>query len=418
MHPRLATIAVLGAVLVACSSTVPSDSAPSSATAGPGPSQSPAPSMTTADATATYAAIASQVEKIRALQPTASVAPVLIDEAQLRTNLEADFDRSNPGDVLAASERTLKTLGLLPAAASLRQQILDLQSGQVAGYYSPKQNELFVVSRSGGIGPTERVTYAHEFTHELQDQHFDLDRLGLDAPDQSDRSLARLSLVEGDAVSVQQTWMGQSLTPEELGQLQAAALEPGSVAAIVNAPAILRETSLFPYLSGFAFVEQLIASGGYTAVDAAFGRPPDSTEQILHPEKYASREVPVTVTPATDLADRVGTGWKAAGQDTLGELQLRVWLHEGNVPASVSQPAAAGWGGDRLVLLEGPGDATVVVIESAWDSATDATEFADAARSAITGHALHGEVVHRAGSTKVSLAIGDDVTPLIGVLPG
>ena len=76
------------------------------------------------------------------------------------------------------SEDLLSTLGLLPEGSSLRQATLDFQAGQVAGYYSPDKDELFVVSRTGQtVGPVERVTYAHEFTHQLQDQNFDLDSL-------------------------------------------------------------------------------------------------------------------------------------------------------------------------------------------------------------------------------------------------
>src|SRR5450759_4295059 len=116
----------------------------------------------------------------------------------------------------AVGERTLIALGFLPAGSSLRALVLDLESGQVAGYYSPQEKQLFVVSRSGGIGPTQRSTYAHEFTHELQDQHFNLKSLGFQAPDQADRSLARLAMVEGDAVSVQTSWMQQHFGAADL----------------------------------------------------------------------------------------------------------------------------------------------------------------------------------------------------------
>ena len=344
--------------------------------------------------------------------------PVLIDEAQLRTNLTADFDRSNPAAVVANSERELIALGLIPASASLRVLVLDLQSGQVAGYYSPKQNELFVVSRAGGIGPTQRVTYAHEFTHELQDQHFDLDALDLEAPDQGDRSLARLSLVEGDAVSVQTKWMTTELTADELGQVFSDSLDPTGLAAFGRAPKILQETALFPYQAGVAFVQGLLAIGGYDAVNAAFSDPPASTEQIIHPEKYTAREAPIEVKPASGLATKLGSGWSEAARDTLGELTLRVWLQTGGVTASDATAAAAGWGGDRLVLFTGPGGAIALAIETTWDTAADATEFAAAATRALAGHGLSSGIVHTAGSTRVSLAIGPDVTQMAGALPG
>ena len=90
-------------------------------------------------------------------------------------------------------------LGLLPADASLKDLDVQLLSSQVAGLYDPDTKTMDVVSKSGQLGPVEQITYAHEFDHALQDQNFGLDKLGLDDTSDSDRTLARLSLPEGDA---------------------------------------------------------------------------------------------------------------------------------------------------------------------------------------------------------------------------
>jgi len=405
--------ALLMASLVGCG--------PATSSQSPTPTVEPSiavgPSASAADPTTVYAAIRAQVETIRGLQPTNDIAPVLIDEAQLKKNLQADFDRQNPAAAIAIGERTLIALGFLPRGSSLRALVLALQTGQVAGYYSPTEKQLFVVSRSGGVGPTQQSTYAHEFTHELEDQHFDLKSLGLQAADQGDRSLARLALVEGDAVSAQYSWMQQHFGPDDLAQLLKDAQDPAALAALNNAPPYLRDTALFPYTAGLAFVQGLLQTGGYKAVNAAFAKPPDSTEQIIHPDKYAAGEKPIAVVLASDLASRMGAGWSATGQDTLGELLLRLWLSEAGIASNLASDAAAGWGGDRLVLLEGPaGDA--VAVESVWDTAADADGFAAAAKTAMTARALTGTVVHVAGSTRVSLAIGTSSTTLAGFLPG
>jgi hypothetical protein len=381
------------------------------------PSTAVGPSASAADPATVYAAIRAQVETIRGLRPTNDIAPVLIDEARLKANLQADFDKQNPAAAIEIGERTLIALGFLPKGSSLRALVLALQAGQVAGYYSPTEKQLFVVSRSGAIGPTQRSTYAHEFTHELQDQHFDLTSLGLQAPDQGDRSLARLAMVEGDAVSVQYSWMQQNFGPADLAQVLADAQDPAALAALNNAPPYLRDTALFPYTAGLAFVQGLLQTGGYNAVNAAFAKPPDSTEQIIHPDKYAAGERPIAVVLPSDLASRMGAGWTATGQDTLGELLLRLWLSEAGIAPNLASDAAAGWGGDRLVLLGGPGG-DAVAVESAWDTAADADAFAAAARTAMTARALTGTVVHVAGSTRVSLAIGASSATLAGFLPG
>ena len=275
-----------------------------------------------------------------------------------------------------------------------------------------------MVSRTAAVGPADESTYAHEFTHQLQDQHFDLDKLGIDVSDQSDRSLARLALVEGDATSAQTTWMTQTLTSQELGEVFAAGLDPAALEAFNNAPEYLRETALFPYQEGLAFVMRLVATGGYPAVDAVFADPPDSTEQILHPDKYVNREAPIAVKIPAGLAKKIGAGWTEVGQDTLGEMLLRLWLKIGGTAGADATKAAAGWGGDRLALYRNPDGKTAIVLVTDWDTAADATEFDTAARAALAG--VQTTSAGRRSGTRVALAIGDPaaVQALDAVLDG
>ena len=117
-------------------------------------------------------------------------------------------------------------------------------------------------------------------------------------------------------------------------------------------PAALKAQLLFPYTTGLGFVQGLQNKGGWDAVDQAFGAPPDSTEQVLHPEKYAAHEPPVTIAIPADLATRLGAGWTVDLQDTMGEFGLRTWLESvGGLAAADAAAAADGWGGDRLVLV-------------------------------------------------------------------
>lgn len=417
-HPRGRRRRVLAAAaafaLAACGTTNPSGSTVPNPTflptATPGGSEPPAAEV--------YAAIRRDVEAIRGLHPTAAVDPVTIDGTELRKNLETEFDKENTADDLRFSEETLILLGLLPDGSSLRTLTLDFQGGQVAGYYSVEAKQLYVVSRSGGLGPAEEVTYAHEFTHQLQDQLFDLSKLGVDAANQSDRTLAQLALVEGDAVSVQTSWTVQNLTPEEMGQLLAASLDPAALEALRRAPPYLRETALFPYQDGLGYVTSLLSGSGYDGVNAAFAKPPDSTEQVLHPEKYAQHEASVDVELPGNLAKALGTGWSEAGQDTLGEFVLRLWLTQNGVATTLATTAAAGWGGDRLVLLRGPSGRLTIGLRTVWDTADDADEFAAAATTAIAHLGLDRVIRHAAGSKTVFLAIGDAAQQLVVALAG
>lgn len=381
----------------------PTASAASPSASGPAVSPTATP-----DAATTYATIERQVVAIRGLQPKAPVEPKVLDKAELKLHVEKEFRKDNPPEIVAANERLLKGLGLFPSGASLADLYVELLGSQVAGFYSPQDKALYVVSRSGALGPIERVTFAHEFTHALQDQTYDLKTFDLAEVGQGDRGLARLSLIEGDAVLVQTEWTKGNLTAAEAVELFRAALDPEALKILERMPPILRESLGFPYDAGLRFVMRLQGRGGWAAVDTAFRKPPASTEQVLHPEKYDAGEAPVAVDIPDDLPARMGPGWKSSLEDTLGEFQLGVWLRTAADRALVANAAAAGWGGDRVALLEGPDGAWAIALVTDWDTAGDAVEFADAAGVVVTKLGGPATVGSQPGSKRVTVLIGSD----------
>jgi len=391
-------------------SSPPSQTPPATTSPTPGGSVAPSAPASPADLSATYARIESDVRAIRGLQAKKEVDPVVLDDAGIKKITADGFKKDNPQALVDANERLLKGLGLLPADANLGELYVKLLGEQVAGLYSPDDKQLYVVSRSGKLGPTEKTTFAHEYTHALQDQNFDLGSLKLDEVGEGDKGIAGLSLVEGDATLVMSLWQIQHLSQADLLQLLGESLNPEVTASLDAMPKVLQESLLFPYTAGLSFVQALQASGGWDAVNAAFRDPPASTEQVLHPEKYASHEAPVDVTLPADLPAKLGPGWTKGLEDTLGEFQLKVWLDQagGGSGGPSADTAAAGWGGDRVMLLDGPNGARAIALKTAWDSAADASEFAAAA----------GPVVANLGDGKVSPgADGTTVTVLLGSSP-
>ena len=168
-------------------------------------------------------------------------------------------------------------------------------------------------------------------------------------------------------------------------------------------PPLVARQLTFPYEDGLAFASGLFGQGGWAAVDAAFASPPDSTEQIIHPEKYTSREKPINVA-APIKAKALGRGWSEATQDTIGELGTAVWL-EPTAGKRAAGDAAAGWGGDRVVLLEGPDDGWLVAWQTSWDTPADADAFAVAAQAHVATLANPATVVHVPGSSDVQVRI-------------
>ena len=170
---------------------MPGSPAPSSGTATASPSASP-------DDASVYAAIEAQVQELRGLKAKRPVDPKLLDEATLKTNIETSFLKANPPEQLAATQRIYELMGLVPAGTDLKALVPRApRAARSPATTTTKTKELYVVSKSGGLGPTERVTFAHEFDHALQDQNFGLKSLNLDAIGQGDRSLAALAVAGG-----------------------------------------------------------------------------------------------------------------------------------------------------------------------------------------------------------------------------
>jgi len=384
MNRPAVALAALVFMLAACGGASPSTSRSPDASPAPTSAPTPPPSAApTGDVAALYREIEDQVIAERGLPAKERIEPTVLPQDEAKARLKAQFEKDNPPDKIAVAEETLKALGLLPADASLNTLYVDMLGSQVAGFFDPATREIVVVSQSGAIGAVEKVTFAHEFTHVLQDQAFGLQGIDVDAVGQGDRSLGRLALVEGDATLMLTRWLAEHLPPAELGELLK--VDPEAQAQLARMPAILRETLMFPYQQGFTFVNSLWSRGGWQAVDRAYGRLPDSTEQVLHPAKYEAREMPVEVTlDAGALAKAMGAGWSATPEDTLGEFQLSVWLRENGVKALPAGDAAAGWGGDRLAYLRGPNGAYALALVTAWDSAGDVSEFLAAAKTAAS----------------------------------
>lgn len=395
------------------------------ASGGPGGSASPGASGSAGagDIVAIARAIEEQVVKIRGLSQKTAVDPKVVDQKAITDYITRSFDKDLDPRQVAADERLAKLLGVIPQSASLLDLTKELYGSQVVGLYSPDDKTLFVLQTGAGMSPSVKVTYSHEFTHALQDQHFDLVAYSklTDDRTQGDRSLAAVSLVEGDASAVMTVWSQTSLTMQELLQVAQEASDPQAAATMARLPVILRETALFPYTQGLGFVTSLVQSGGWPAVDKAFASPPASTEQVMHFDKYVAREAPVQVSLPDGLADRMGSGWTVGTTDTWGEFQISIWLRGASgASTAATANAAAGWGGDRVALLDGPGGARGAVWATAWDTAADATEFAAAARAAIASFKLSAEVVAQPGSRTVTLLIGSDdaVTNRLHVILG
>ena len=284
-------------------------------------------------------------------------------------NLDAD---TTPAEMYAA-EMLLKAFGLAPPDFAYRTFLIKLLSEQVAGYYDPKAKQFYLADWIELDG--QKPVMAHELTHALQDQHFNLRRFEKWPKGDSDAELAARALIEGDATLA----MTHYLTRHPMIALAfMRSSEDTPSEQFEQAPRAVRESLLFPYSEGSSWAMDVYERGGWAMVSKAFAKLPQSTEQILHPEKYFAYESPVKLT-LPSFARALGPGWKRIDNDVSGEWGYYLVLDEFLKDAKLSKQAAAGWGGDRFAIYEGPRKSGVFLAQvTVWDTATDAQEFFDA----------------------------------------
>ncbi len=284
--------------------------------------------------------------------------------------LKEAFDSEYPKEQALADERTLLAFDLLPAGTDLRALRARLLEENIAGFYDerPGKKRLYAVSRERTLTPANQIILAHELRHALQDQYADMHNLLPDSVgDFDDRRVAVLCLFEGDATLV----MERFLTKRLPGGGDAQSLDLSALAlpeaALPGVPDVVRDQLVLPYVSGREFAQALWKNGGWDAVKGAWSRPPQSSEQVLHPEKYLASEAPVDV----------GVGYeppaaRLVSEGVLGELLIRTLL-------AGDRRAAEGWGGDRFRTWDLAGK-TLLVWRTRWDTPADAREFLDAVR--------------------------------------
>ena len=164
-------------------------------------------------------------------------------------------------------------------------------------------------------------------------------------------------------------------------------IAPGLAATGVYVFLVSWNDFLFPYTSGYDFIEGFFLDGGWAAVDELWLNPPISTEQILHPNRYPD-DVPVELI-VPELLDTLGPMWREMDRDVLGEWFTLLTLRE-FLPEEQAQTAAEGWGGDYYVALHNDsGGEGVLILATSWDTVRDAHDFYGAIRD--YGDARFGE---------------------------
>jgi hypothetical protein len=309
---------------------------------------------------------------LRGLEPQGTVKARHLDARQLVGEVEASLDRHVPPRAVQGTAELLFGLGTVPQDFDYRGSLLSLMGSELAGLYDPERKTMFLRAdlEEGAL----EATLQHELVHALQDQHYGLARVLEWREDSTDELSALSALAEGDATSAMLDALlagaGQRAyeISSELMDAQMR-LMTGSAPESAGVPSILKRSLIAPYLDGLRFVNDVRREDDWSGVDKVWSRPPATTEQLLHLDKYAAAEpaIPVELPPPPEQHGP----WEASFHDVWGEQSLRLVFEEW-MPSRTAATQAAGWGGDRIVLYSsGPLQAVL------WHVVADTTQAAE-----------------------------------------
>lgn len=306
------------------------------------------------------------VEQERGLDFKHDVEVRLAGEGEFQDLLLTDF--AEQAAALAETDHVLTALGLIDPDTDVVEEMRALLEVGVVGFYDPETGELVV--RGEEPTPYVRSVIAHELTHALDDQWFELDRPELENPD-DDSGFGFLGLVEGNARRIEDAYVG-SLSFSEQEQVieeQNAFLLDNP--ELLDLEQVLLTLLLAPYDEGPLFIEDVLDEGGQARLDAAFVTPPISSEQILHPDRFLSGDVPLPLAPPPADGEVAHVG-------VLGEVVLREMLFDSIASSNEVTRAITGWGADRYVTWVDETGRACLRGAFTGDTAGDTVEFAQA----------------------------------------
>jgi hypothetical protein len=327
------------------------------------------------------ARIERRVERLRGLRFRRPLKIEFLSPARAQRVFRSRSAAEYPEVRQRVDEEILKLLGLLAPSTDLRRVLAAVANEEVLGFYDDRSKRLVVIRKPTDSRGLLEIVLAHELVHALEDQHFGLKG---EPGFTDDESSAASALVEGTATDLMTDYAARYLKPADLlGMLESV------TGTETKLPKFIERSLLFPYVEGEKFVTAFREGGSWRAIDKVFElRQPTSTEQILHPEKYAIDERPVRARVGA-LARQLGDGWARVDASSVGEFDLRLLFRQvGRVKGSA---AAAGWGGGRFELWRrrtsgAPQCAApcvqrdVGVLRLAWDRTGDRREGGSALR--------------------------------------
>lgn len=361
-------------------------------------------------------------------------------KAFLRREIAKDLPPEKSAKISAAYYH----IGLLQKPLDLATAFEQTMASQAAAYYDPAAKKFFMVMVPDSDVMLDTIS-AHELTHGLQDQRFDLQKLMAPKPPLSDDELvARQFLVEGDATFTMFLFLAAEATKsdaakammvnvlrgqiEQFAQMDLAAygqmmkdqaaafkdMDPElkkSMEAMDQLPPVVIGPLLDAYMKGALVVLTGYDKGGWPMVDALYKNPPESSEQVLHPatKLFPTRDRPKKVALPKLEGDELTS-------NVMGEILWRIYFSLW-VPDKANE-ASEGWGGDRYTVVKRADGTLVGYLATVWDTVDDATQFAAAYEASLAKRfpSKERKVAVKQDGARVFILDGDDDAKLFAQL--
>jgi hypothetical protein len=312
----------------------------------------PSTTTTNADFAAAADEVLQQMSEITGLKLRAPLKKSLRSREQIRAYVIDEMNEDKNPAERYAGQRSAEAFGLLPKGFNLDSFMVDLLTEQIAGLYDPKAHEFYVADWIPAAD--QKMVMAHELTHALQDQHFQIEDWAKAARPNDDAELARESVLEGSAMAAMVDYLlqGTGRSLQDLPDIEPSMLigDMESTPMLKKAPPFLKDALIFPYLDGLNFSAAVLRPDGWSALSGIFAKPPVSTQQILHPALYKSGKIPPKVmVPSMDKD--VGADWTKLEDNIMGEFGWKEVLKQ-FLGEEKATPLSSSWNGDRYVVYE------------------------------------------------------------------
>jgi hypothetical protein len=341
------------------------------------PASSPEPpakdSQTNAEFTAAADEVLAQMSEITGLKLKSPLKKTLRSRAEIRAYVIKEMDDEKKPAERYAGARSAEAFGLLPKNFDFDAFMIKLLTEQIAGLYDPKAHEFYIADWIPLS--KQRDVMAHELTHALEDQYFNIEAWSKAARPDDDAELARDAVLEGSATAamVDYNLEGTGMSLKSLPDFDPSTLvgDIDDSPAFNSAPPFLKDALIFPYMSGLTFSVALLKSGGWVGLPSVFAKPPATTQQIMHPALYRSGKLPEHVV-LPGIEKLLGPGWTKLEDNAMGEFGWREVLKQ-FLDDSRAKPLAAAWNGDRYLVYENKSTKSLVLVTRIYLSSEDQT---------------------------------------------